>query len=685
MLFDLEGAPDENYKQTDAEELKRRALDAADSYYNGVPIMSDKAYDRLVGRISEIERDNPSFDASEVTEAVGAPVSGRLEKVRHKHPALSLDKTKDVLALLSIFESAGTPSDPDKLSVVMWKLDGCTLQLTYKEGRLVMAATRGNGVIGQNVLHNVPAIAGIPTALPDGLSMTVRGEVTISYTDFKEINSKLDAEARYKNPRNLASASLSVVDTCDIMDRRLMFSAFELVSLDAGHMDESASTMSGQLSLLESLGFGVVNYATVHPRHLENALEIWSNAVTEYDVPVDGLVVALDDREYAKGFEGTSHHPHPYIGYALKWADEAAHTTLRKIEWSLSRTSRLNPVAVFDPVELEGTTVERAALHNFSIMRGLHLRVGDTISVYKANKIIPQIDENLSDEESSPEYAEDEFFLMGVVCPVCGSKASLDRTPDGVEIASCPNPKCSGKVVQTIVHYASRDCMDIRGISEQTIQRFVKLGWLSSPADLYLLWNFERDIVALDGFGPKSFSAMMFSIEGSRQTTLPQLLASVGIPEIGKQQAVALSEFFNDDAGRFIRELAVSDLTAIDGFGPAMNEAVHTWWDDAGNRFEFVNLVSYLRFEKPERASQGGALEGLTFCITGSLEVHSNRAELESVITKGGGKPSSSVSGSTDYLVCNSKCSTSAKARRARDLGIPVITEHELLDMIQGS
>lgn len=654
--------------------LRKEVSRAADAYYNGNPIMSDREFDAKLDALSSAD--------PEAADAVGAPVKGKLPKVQHKYPAKSLDKTKDPNHLVEVMSEAGTPLDPVKDIVLMWKLDGCTLQLTYESGNLVQAATRGDGKVGQSVLHNIPAIAGIPDSLMgENVDLVVRGEVIMPYAEFERVNESIDEELKYKNPRNLASASLSALDVEDIMDRGLVFKAFEIVhSSNPRDGIDVPIPMSAGFSILESFGFGVVDHVVVDPSTLGMSLELWSSKADGYGIPVDGLVVALNDREYARGFEGTAHHPHPFMGYALKWKDEEADTTLRSIEWSLSRTSLLNPVAVFDPVDLEGTTVTRASLHNFSIMRGMHLRVGDTISVYKANKIIPQVSSNKTD---GSEYGESEFESMDVRCPVCGAKAALNVTKDGVETALCPNLACHGKVVQKLAHYASRSGMDMVGISEQTIERLVRRGYLYSFSDFYKLNRFKDDICSMPGFGDKSYDLLWSAIERSKNTTLTKFIAAIGMPGVGKSQSEDVAAMFDGDAQSMINGLADADLSDIDGFGDVMNESIHKWWSNDGVKSEVSEAASYLTFDKPKVPSlSSDRLGGASFCVTGKLEHHSSRSEIQAVISQNGGKAVSSVTKKTDYLISNDIGSTSSKMAKARQLGIKVITESQFLDMV---
>jgi len=650
---------------------------ASDAYYNGREVLTDHEYDSLLEELQNLEKKYNIILPDSPTNNVGSPVKdSKLQKVKHEFPAKSLDKTKDKLIFAGVF---GVNHNSTDKAVVMWKLDGCTLQLTYNHGRLQQAVTRGDGYIGQDVTHNAVKIAGIPITVTDDNKFTVRGEVVMSYEWFKTINSKLDDDKKFKNPRNLASATLTMLDSEEVKNRHLQFFMFELVDHpDMKSMNFYQRLLFGQQNCFSVVPFvytsvwGIDGYGSI-----EDAIDEFDPTTFEY--PVDGLVGAYNDTTFTDKLEGTEHHPHILRGYALKWKDEERESILRSIEWSPSRTGLLNPVAVFDSVELEGTTVSRASLHNYSIMEKMHLHIGDTVKVIKSNKIIPQIVENLSE---SPEYTDSTFYdEFKPKCPSCLTLGSLSISKDNVKSVYCMNSNCPAKLIYKFEHFCERTSMNIEGLSEATITKFVNLGYLKTFSDIYTLDRYSEEIKNLEGFGSKSWDNLWKSIQISRNTSLENLLSGIGISNIGNSQSRAISQYFNNDPNKFLDAKYLA-FSTIKGIGPIVEVSILKWLHDERNVAEFEELLQHLQFSPEKPFNDLDVLEGKTFVITGSLHKYKNRGELESVIRKLGGNVSSSVSKKTSYLVNNDVNSTSSKNKKANELGIEIISEDQFIDMI---
>ena len=670
--------------RTKMQDLIREIDRASDAYYNDREIMSDHEFDELIDELKQLEESTGIVLPNSPTQKVGAPVKvDKLKKVKHEFPALSLDKTKDIEQIMKTFDVNHDLSDE---VVVMWKLDGSTVQLTYENGQLVLAATRGDGHIGQDITHNAKYITGIPLVVEDKSKFTVRGEALISYEDFEEINAKLPEDEKFKNPRNLAAASITMLNPEDMKDRHVQFYAFELVD----HEDMKNKSFFWRLVFCSNQGFQVVphNIFSVHEGSvidtLRFELESSNPKMVNYTLPVDGLVIAYDNTTLTDSLKGTAHHPHILKGYAFKWEDETAETVLRSIEWSPSRTGLLNPVAIFDPVELEGTTVSRASLHNLSIMRMLHINIGDSIEVCKANKIIPQIVCNLN-EESSESYKlihsqSFEFNNQVVKCPTCESVAEVFESNDGIYTLYCRNPECSAKLIYKFEHFCERTSMNIEGLSEATIEKFVSLGYLKQFSDIYTLNHHENEIKNLDGFGLQSWNNLWEAIQNSRNTTFTRFVTAAGIPNIGTSQAKALDTYFNSDIDRFLSSKYL-DFSVIDGIGHIVSQHILTWLHDARLQQEVQAVLPFLNFEISTQL-KGNIFEGKTFVVTGKVYRYKNRKELESEIESNGGKVSSSVSSNTSYLINNDINSTSSKNKKAKELNIPIITEEEYIQML---
>jgi len=699
-------------------ELVNKLNEASNAYYNGKDeIMSNHEWDTMFDQLAQLEEETGIILPDSPTSKVGADEIGGngLKKVRHEFPALSLDKTKDIYEFPKVFSKAASGD-----CVVMHKLDGCTLCLTYDGsrnggcGRLVQAVTRGNGEIGSDMTYQASYIEGIPMTIGFKGKLIVRGEALMTYSEFERINSNLEeGEEEYSNPRNLANSTITMKEP-GLKGRKVIFKAFKLVYMEPAADDkiEVPATFFGALTLLERLGFGVVEHELARayssnpdvdsdlPDQIINVMNSFSDRVETLDYPVDGLVVASDDYKTADALPVTGHHPNRLTGFAFKWADECVETTLREIEWSPSRTGRINPVAVFDPVQLEGTTVTRASVHNVSIVKKLRLRVGDKISVFKANKIIPCIDKNLTPGDELT-YAESH----ACTCPVCGMETSPMITRSGdrdVEVEMCTNPDCAVKQIKKFVHFCERDCMDIVGLSEKTLEKFIEKGFIEQLADLYRLDTFERNIAAMDGFGQKSYDNIWKSIQISRKTTFVPFIHALGIPMVGKGQAKLFDKAYKGNVKKFFNDVYNrKTFTDIDGIGEKIELSLWDWgsrylgwipfekdlldemWRTSCNT-EVYDLLRWIDVEIPAEANVAGKdiLSGKTFVITGSVNHFKNRAELQAKIEELGGKATGSVTKKTSYLINNDVESTSGKNKKAKELGVPIISEDEFLEMI---
>lgn len=677
------------------EELVKRANEARRAYYNGEEIMSNHDYDAIYDAIDAMEKESGVISPDSPTQAVGydTPVVKHLKKVTHEYPALSLAKTKDIDSFVNTFEVSGRENNV----TLMWKLDGSTVQLTYIDGKLAVAATRGNGEVGQDITHNAPFIKGIPTSISHDAphKLIVRGEATMSYSEFDKINNLIPEDEKYANPRNLANATISMLSSFDMRKREIEFHAFELVCMeDSEEKDIRPVKFHERLTACERLGFGVVPYVCTLVNELKDEMNLWSDVkVKAFDVPVDGLVAAYDDCSFSSNFSGTAHNPHPLVGYAFKWADDTVETTLRQIEWSASRTGLLNPVAVFDPVELEGTTVTRSTLHNVSEIERLKLHVGDKISVYKANKIIPAVAENLTPGDAPVDIPQ--------VCPVCGCSVDVATSKVMGSLTKtlwCKNPGCMAKHAGKFTHFAERDCMNIDGLSEATIEKFIDAGFIKEFADLYHLDRYQSEIVSMDGFGQKSYDNLIAAVEKSRETSFVPFVHALGITGIGKGQAKLLDKEYNGDIDKFFEDVySRHDFSHIDGIGEVLQNNLLQWGNeylrwipfggDMSNVYSDVDLsiyhlmneITYSAEEKKEEGTQ--KLAGMTFVITGSVEHFTNRDAIRDFIEANGGKTSGSVSAKTTYLVNNDITSTSGKNKKAKELGVAIISEQQLLDL----
>lgn len=659
---------DINAKKQRMKELIEVLDKAAKAYYTeSAEIMSNAEYDELYDELENLEKETGIVLAGSLTKKVGYEVLSSLPKKAHKEPRLSLAKTKEVSELESFLG--------DKEGILMWKLDGLTIVLTYENGELVEALTRGNGEIGEVVTENARFFENIPLVIPYKGSLMVRGEAIIKYSDFNRINEEItDVAEKYKNPRNLCSGSVRQLSTEVTASRNVNFIVYE--DLEGG---EKFKTRVEELNYLESLGFTVVDHPLVTRDNIEAEVRTYEKRIKSYDIPSDGLVLQFNDIAYGNSLGKTAKFPRHSI--AFKWKDETAETTLREIEWSASRTGLINPVAIFDPVELEGTTVTRASVHNVSIMRGLKLGVGDKIKVYKANMIIPQILENLTESDAE---------AVPTTCPVCGGRTEL-KDEEGVQTLYCTNPDCMAKKIKLLTHFVSRDAMNIAGLSEMTLEKFVGENMIHELSGVFKLSGHREKIVALEGFGEKSYNNLVKNIDKARETTAVRVLYSLGIANIGLATAKLICRFFDNDIER-ITKAKPDELTQIDGVGEVMAGVFADYFNKDENLRTLEHLLLEVHIENAEaNANDEGniegnnAISGLTFVVTGDVEKFKNRRELSDFIESKGGKVTGSVTGKTDYLINNDLTSNSGKNKKAKELGIKIISENEFLELVGGS
>ncbi len=628
-------------------------------YQEAREIMDNYEYDKLYDELLNLEKETGTTLSGSPTVHVGYEVLSDLPKERHETPMLSLDKTKEVEDLK---EWVG-----DHKTLLSWKLDGLTIVLTYREGRLFKAVTRGNGEVGEVITNNARVFRNIPLHIPYQGELILRGEAVIGYKEFARINEEIeDADARYKNPRNLCSGSVRQLNNEITAKRSVNFFAFSLVSAAEADFENSREK---EFLWLRDQGFDVVEYRVVTAENLEEAVRWFSDHISENDFPSDGLVAVYDDISYGKSLGRTSKFPRDSM--AFKWADEIRETKLREIEWSPSRTGLINPVAIFEPVELEGTTVSRASVHNISILKALELGIGDTIEVYKANMIIPQIAENQT-RSGNVEIPE--------VCPVCGGATEVRKVNDA-ESLYCTNNECQAKKIKSFTLMVSRDALNIEGLSEATLEKFIARGFIHEPADIFRLDRHREEMVELEGFGEKSYENLMANVEKARNTTLAKVIYSLGIPNIGLAGAKLICREFGNQVDDMLKAKP-EELAAIDRVGDVIAESFVTYFQDEGKRERFFNLLSELVIAQEERADEEQqTLKGKVFVITGSLNHFSNRTELKELIESRGGKVTGSVTGKTDYLINNDTTSGSSKNKKAKELGVAIISEEEFLTL----
>lgn len=625
-------------------------------------IMSNLEYDRLYEELQDLETRTGVVLSGSPTVSVGYEAVDELPKERHASPMLSLDKTKDREALRDWLQG--------NKGIISWKLDGLTIVLTYREGELVKAVTRGNGEIGEVITNNARTFVNLPLKIAFQGELVLRGEAVISYADFEKINSGIeDVEARYKNPRNLCSGSVRQLNNEITAGRNVRLYAFSLVSAEGADFHNSREA---QFDFLQEQGFQVVEHYLVGEENILETLEGFEGKIGSYDIPSDGLVLTYEDIAYGQSLGRTAKFPRHSI--AFKWADELRETTMKEIEWSASRTGLINPIAVFEPVELEGTTVSRASVHNISILRGLRLGLGDRITVYKANMIIPQIAENLTGADRTE---EEEMVEIPQVCPVCGGATQI-RQVNEVQSLYCTNEKCAAKQIKAFTLFVSRDAMNIDGLSEATLEKFVDLGFLHEFADLFHLDRHREEIVGMEGFGERSYQNLTASVDRARKTTLPRVIYALGIANIGVANAKMLCRHFGYDLKQ-MQEADEESLSAIEGVGEVIAAAFVNYMQDPDNIRKIEALMAELQVEVPKVEEGSQTLAGLSFVITGSLKNFASRSDLKEAIEQKGGKVTGSVTGKTTCLINNDVTSSSAKNKKARDLGVPVVSEEDFM------
>lgn len=633
---------------------------ASKSYYmQDTEIMSNYEYDALYDELVQLEKETGITLSNSPTIHVGYEVVSELPKEEHEYPMLSLDKTKDVQTLSDWLG--------DQMGVLSWKMDGLTIVLTYDNGELVKAVTRGNGYVGEVITNNAKVFKNVPHRIAFKGKLTLRGEAVIKYSDFNALNNQIeDSEAKYKNPRNLCSGSVRQLNNAVTAERNVFFFAFTLVVAEG---EDFHNSRMQQFEWLRSQGFDVVEHVQVDRESLPSYVSQFAERITENDFPSDGLVLILEDIAYGESLGTTAKFPRNAI--AFKWADEIRETHLLDVEWSASRTGLINPIAVFEPVELEGTTVSRASLHNISILRALQLGRGDLIQVYKANMIIPQIAENLTRSDS---------LEIPSVCPVCGETTEI-RSLNDVSSLYCLNEECPAKHVKQFSLFVSRDAFNIEGMSEATLEKLIQHGFLHEPADLFHLDNYHDEIVQLDGFGEKSYQRLMASVQKARKITLAKLIYSLGILNIGLSNARLLCRHYKNDL-QALMSASTEELTAIDGIGPVIAGSFTDYFTDEHHKKELEDLLGEVEIEQENFEAEDRIFDGKIFAITGSLEHFKNRNALKELLEEKGAKVAGSVSSKTSYLINNDAASASSKNKKARELGVSVITEEELMALM---
>ena len=626
-------------------------------YQYSTPIMTDFEYDKLYDELEKLEKETNTILSNSPTQNVEPEAIDSLVKVEHPVPMLSLSKTKSISELASFLGN--------QEGLLSWKLDGLTIVLTYKDGKLSSGVTRGNGIIGEVITENVKKFKNIPLTIPYKGTLVVRGEAVIKYSDFNKMNEELDDDSsQYKNPRNLCSGSVRQLDSKVTAKRNVNCIIFALIE-----SEKKFKLKSEEFEWLKSLGFDVVEYHKVTSNNLEEQVLYFKNKINEYDIPSDGLVLLYNDIEYGKQLGTTAKYPKNAI--AFKWQDETAETKLIDVDWLVSRTGLINPVAVFEPVELEGTIVSRASLHNVSILQGLSLGIGDTILVYKANMIIPQIADNLTQSNS---------LTIPNKCPVCNHEARIISSND-VKYLYCMNDFCPAKLVKRLSQFTSRNAMNIEGLSDAIINKLADEGLIKTYADIYNLKRYKNDIISFEGFGEKSYDNLINSIEKSRNVKLANFIFALGIPDIGLSRAKLICKNYSNDINK-IRNLTFEELSKIDGIG----EIIAKEWIDTFNNEDFIKELELLLKEvnfTDTSIDNNQPLKDLTFVITGSVNNFTNRDELVEYIESYGGKVVKAISNKVNYLINNDITSTSTKNTKAKELGIKIISENDLMSMIQ--
>ena len=647
-------------KKARIKELVEILNKAAKSYYvDAVEIMPNIEYDKLYDELVKLEKETNVVLSNSPTQNVGYETASELPKKAHESPMLSLDKTKSVTELEDWLG--------DNEALLSWKMDGLTIVLTYRGGELVEAVTRGNGIIGEVITNNAKNFQNVPLKIEYKGELILRGEAVIKYSDFKRINESIsDADAKYKNPRNLCSGSVRQLNPAVTRERKVYFNVFNVVKADDIEFENSKAK---QFEWAKNEGFDVVEYKFTNRASLANDIADFESRIADNDIPSDGLVLLLDDIALGERLGSTAKFPRNAM--AFKWSDERQTTKLKYIEWSPSRTGLINPVAVFEPVELEGTTVSRASLHNVSIFEELMLGVGDEISVYKANMIIPQVYENLtkSNTEKVPK-----------ICPACGKDTTIKKDNES-KVLLCTNPDCQVKHIKQYALMASRDALNIDGLSESTLEKFLSKGFIKSDSDLFHLDKFKDEIINMDGFGKRSYEKLIAALDEAKNTTVSRFLYSLGISGIGSANAKMIAKYFDNDIDRII-SASKDDLLEIEGIGEVLANSIADFFKSEKNIENVESLRKILKFEK-EESGVGDKLSGKVCVITGSLQHFSNRNELKELIEKNGGKVSGSVSSKTNYLINNDTASNSSKNKKAKELGVEIISEEDFLKLLE--
>ena len=652
----------ETGKKERMQELIKILNEASKAYYaEDREIMSNFEYDRLYEELEGLEKETGIVLSGSPTVSVGYESVEELPKERHESPMLSLGKTKSREELKDWLQG--------KEAILSWKLDGLTVVLTYRNGELFKAVTRGNGEIGEVITGNARTFKNIPLNIAFKGELVLRGEAVITYSDFEKINEEIpEAEAKYKNPRNLCSGSVRQLNNEITAKRNVRFYAFTLVSAEDVDFHNSREE---QFRFLEKQGFEVVERKIVTPDTILSAISEFENKIPAYDVPSDGLVLTYEDIAYGKSLGRTAKFPRDAI--AFKWADEIRETTLTEVEWSASRTGLINPVAIFTPVELEGTTVSRASVHNVSIVKELKLGIGDRITVYKANMIIPQIAENLTQSGNLP---------IPATCPVCGGETKIQNMND-TETLYCTNPECAAKKIKSFTLFVSRDALNMEGLSEATLEKFISMGFIHEYADLFHLTEHRDAIVDMEGFGEKSYANLVDSIEKARNTTLPRLIYGLGIANIGLVNAKMLCRHFDYDLDA-LQSAKEEELSDIEGVGDVIAGAFVSYMNNPANKEKIDHLLPELHLEKPESSTENQNLAGLSFVVTGTLNSFENRNALKEEIEKRGGKVKGSVTSKTECLINNDVTSSSSKNKKAKELNVPILSEEDFLQKYFG-
>ena len=649
---------EENYMQ-----LVNKLNHYRDQYYNNnISEIEDSEYDKLFDELKNLEKEEGIVYSDSPTQTVGYQVQSKLKKVTHSHPMLSLAKSTDLNEIEKFING--------KFVIFMLKCDGLTCSIHYKDGKLISAETRGDGTVGEDITNNIKMVSNVPLTIPVKGSVTVDGEIVVKWDVFKKMNEGILEGEDFSHPRNYASGSIRQLDTKITKDRQLSFIAWKLIEapLFSKHFKEN-------LNLITAMGFEVVPWRMYKDTSIEKLPEIFSlmyyGVAKEHNIPVDGLVLAYDDIEYGESLGATAHHLNSQ--FAWKREMENVETTLRDVEWNIGKSGMVAPTAVFNPIDLGGAITTRATLHNVSIIKGLKLGIGDRITVARMNEVIPKVTSNITQSDN---------LKIPTVCPCCGDKLEHRVSDSGAETLWCVNPNCPEKMLSKFVQFVSKPAMNIDGLSEATLKRFIDAGYITTFADIYHLSNFKRGIVKMDGFGEKSYEKLINSIEKSRNVKLENYLVALSIPNIGKSTAKTISKYFNGDYSKLVESLRTNfDFTQLDDFGEIMNQSLYNWWQKESNLED--NLITELHFivEEKKEVAQNDFINGKTFCVTGAFQTM-KRSELEKIITDRGGKLSGSVSKKTDYLLTNEMDSGSSKAKKAAELGTPIMSEKEFLEKV---